>query len=166
MRIIPGILLAALLGLILLGGCSQIEEYFSFGPAYDVVFDADPHLRSDEVMSKGVAIGRIASKDLETGGLLVVKIEIDKKYKEMMRTNVVFVVRDGVLEYAQAGGDGAPLPSGARIVGFADPAAFMAFQAQSLLMDFSGALMDRLREMLEKSPLNQKPAPRQQGKEL
>lgn len=166
MRIVPPLLLTALLSVALLGGCSQIEEYFSFGPAFDVVFDADPQLRSDEVMSKGVVIGRIASKDLEAGGLLVVRIEIDKKYKEMMRTNVVFVARDGALEYAQAGGDGAPLPSGSRIVGFADPAAFMAFQAQSLLMDFSGALMDRLREMLDKSPLGQKPAPQPQGKEL
>ncbi len=157
---------AVVLSLLFLAGCSQIEEFFSFGPAYEVVFDADPHLRSEDVMSKGVTIGRIASKDLGEGGLLVVKIEIDKKYKEMMRTNVVFVVRDGALEYAQAGGEGAPLPPGSRVVGFADPAAFMAFQAQSLLMDFSGALMDRLQEMLEKSPLKQKPAPKPQGQEL
>lgn len=166
MRLFFPIIPAVFLSLFLLAGCSQIEEYFSFGPSYEVVFEADPHLRSDEVMSKGVAIGRIAAKDLEAGGLLVVKVEIDKKYKEMMRTNVVFVVKDGALEYARAGGEGAPLPPGSRVVGFADPAAFMAFQAQGLFMDFSGALMDRLKEMLEKSPLGQKPAPPPQGREL
>jgi len=147
------VLLAAVLFILpVLAGCERLAELFSPSPVYEVVFDKDPQLALGEVRAKGVVIGEIAGKELAgepAGSLVLVKIRIDGKYKDMMRQNVVFVSQNGALEYQNAGAAGAPLESGARVLGFANQGDFFAFQAKSLLMDWSGALMDELRRLME-----------------
>jgi len=149
------VLMAAVLFVLpVLAGCERLAELFSPSPVYEVVFDKDPQLALGEVRAKGVVIGEIAGKELAgepAGSLVLVKIRIDKKYKDMIRQNVVFVTINGALEYQNAGTAGGPLEPGARLLGFADQGEFFAFQAKNLLMDWSGALMEELRRLLKQS---------------
>ncbi len=160
-RLIPPRLpaLALCLVLLCLPGCERVGEWLSPSPAYEVVFDKDPMLSLDAVRAKGVVIGKTVSRELAgdpAGSLVVVTIRIDKKYQDMMRQNAVFVSENGALEYESAGPQGPPLTPGSRILGFANQGDYFAFQAKSLIMDWSGALMEELRRLLEEK---QKPRP-------
>ncbi len=139
------------------------------GDAYYAVFEQDPGLRSEQVLSKGVEIGRIEGKELTPKGTLLLKIVVEDKYREMMRTTGVFYVKNGILEYALSGApdvSGAQLAPGAKIPGFAREEDYLAFRAKAMLSGWADSAMDYLNNLLDEAKPKEKPAAPKQEQAL
>ena len=101
--------------------------------AYVVVFNDPPMLTETTVYLKGQPIGAVMPQTAHTNGVTRIQIAIDAPYLDLMRTNAVFFLSSGKLNYATLKNFGQPLPREAIILGFGSKASLVWFKTRHLL---------------------------------
>jgi len=113
---------------------------------YYLTFEEKPYLQKDEVFSKGFKIGNILSQQLEKNNLVTIKIKIDEHYKELIKTNTIFYISEGRLEYDTVGDEGKVITSDSKLFGFNNKTSMYLYKAKKLGKKFYDSSMSKAKE--------------------
>lgn len=127
--------------------CSDGNAIFSSSKKYKVLFEKNPNVTKEQVLSKGFAIGKVTAQDVNAENLVVITISIDKEKVPLMKTTTVFYVSEGALHYETMGEEGgSPLPENGKILGFPSKASLVMFQTRIKMRDFAGTVKEKAGE--------------------
>ena len=135
-------------------GCSDDGKIFSFlndDVVYYVVFQDNPNIQSDNIVSKGITIGKMIAKDIGTDNLVQVKIGIKKEKSPLITDSSCFVVDKGILSYAELKEGGAPLPENAKIIGFASKTSLIWYKTKIIADEVTSTVFEKAQELYEES---------------
>ncbi len=148
------ILLISLFAIIMLGGCAGKNDINSMAipedKIYNVIFEGDPKITDQRVMSSGLQIGDILLETPSGSGLTVTKISVQEEHTPLIRSNTVFVVKDGYLNYDTVGNTGEPLFEGGRLLGFTGKAKLLWFKTKAKVSGMSQAAKSKAAELYNK----------------
>lgn len=114
---------------------------------YNVIFEGQPNIADKRLMSANEQIGDVLQQTPNGSDLTVVKVSVMEAYTPTIRSNTVFVVSDGHLNYDTAGEAGDSLPEGGRILGFTSKAKFIWFKTKSKVTGMSQATKEKAEQL-------------------
>jgi len=83
-----------------------------------VVFEDKPDLKENDIYSNGFKIGKVLSQELNDKNKVIVKIAIDGKRSQLIKSNTIFYVSEGLLEYETDVDEGKQIKEGSTLLGF------------------------------------------------
>ena len=144
-----------IISLLVLSACSDEKEkvmsVLDGSKTYYVIFEEKPGITGEDVVSKGFKIGKVASQDLGSDNLVVVKISIEGDKHELIKSNTLFYVEEGTLTYDTIGDTGDVLPEGSKILGFPSKNALYWFKTKTKIGEWSKEAADKANELYEKA---------------
>ncbi|MCP4107976.1 MAG: hypothetical protein GY749_20935 [Desulfobacteraceae bacterium] len=118
---------------------------------YNVIFEKKPPMVKEGIFSKDIEIGKVLSQQLAADNMAIAKISVKKEYASLMKSNVVFYVKDGRLEYEKIGEQGELLSEGAKILGFPGKTSLTWFKTKNKVKNLSNAAVDKAEELYNKA---------------
>ncbi len=118
---------------------------------YNVIFEKKPAMVKEAIYSKDIEIGKVLTQQLAADDMAIAKISIKNEYTSLMKSNVVFYVSDGRLEYETVGEKGEPLSEGAKILGFPGKSSLTWFKTKSKVKNLSNAAVDKAEKLYNKA---------------
>ncbi|ETR73792.1 MAG: hypothetical protein OMM_00686 [Candidatus Magnetoglobus multicellularis str. Araruama] len=83
-----------------------------------VVFEDKPDLKQNDIYSNGFKIGKVLSQELNDKNKVIVKITIDRNRSQLIKSNTIFYVSEGLLEYETDDDEGKRIKEGSTLLGF------------------------------------------------
>ena len=130
------LMITGILFIITFFGCSPDNEekkvlIYNEDKVFYVIFDDKLDIQTNDIYSNGFKIGEVLSKELDDNNDVVTKISIHNKYKNLMKSNTIFYVSDGVLEYDTVGDEGRLIKEGSKLLGFNGKASMYLYKAKN-----------------------------------
>ncbi len=146
-------LFIGLVGFLFLSGCSSKNAKEAAIPQdkiYSVVFEGDPEITDQRVMSGGIQIGDVLLETPSGSDLTVVKISIKEAYTPQILSNTVFVVENGYLKTDKVGESTEPALEGDRLLGFTGKTKLLWFKTKAKVSGLSKAAKSKVAELYNK----------------
>jgi len=148
------ILLISIFAIITLGGCASKNDINDMSipqdKIYNVIFEGDPQITDKRLMSSGLQIGDVLLETPSGSGLTVTKISVQEEHTPLIRSNTVFVVKDGYLNYDTVGKAGEPILEGGRLLGFTGKAKLLWFKTKAKVSGMSQAAKIKAAQLYNK----------------
>jgi len=117
-------------------GCSPEHEdkkvlIYNKDKVFYVIFNDKLEITTNDIYSNGFRIGEILSQELDDNNDVVTKISINGDYKKLMKSNTIFYVSDGVLEYDTVGDEGKLIKEGSKLLGFNGKSSMYLYKARN-----------------------------------
>jgi len=101
-----------------------------FTSSYKVVFDEKPDIRDKKVYFKGMPIGEVGEFNLSEEGYVTLEVEIEGKYRKLIKNTGVFYVEEGKLNYVLIDDKGETVKPGTELLGFENKGKYLLFKAK------------------------------------
>ncbi len=138
-------------------GCSWVSEkirethIIDKDKIYEVVFEDRPEIVKKEIYARGVELGKIISETSTPENTAIVRIAVQSKHSHLMKSNTVFYLSYGRMDYDALEDGGNPLPEGSKILGFDGIASLYLFKTKNNAENLSDAAIRKAQELYEKS---------------
>lgn len=146
-----------LISIVMSPGCSWVSEkikethLMDRDKIYEVVFEDKPELVKKEIYARGVEIGKIISETSSPENITLVKIAVQSKYNQLMKSSTVFYASYGRMDYDSLDEDGTPLSEGSIILGLNGQTSLYMFKTKSKLKNLSDAAIRKAEALYKKA---------------
>jgi len=151
----PYIFFILLSSIVISPGCAWVSEKIGAthliekDKIYEVVFEDRPEIVKKEIYARGAEIGNIISEMPIPENANVIKIAVQSKHRHLMKSNTVFYLSYGRIDYEALEESGSPLAEGAKILGFDGIASLYLFKTETKAENLSDAAIRKAQELYD-----------------